>query len=249
MNFKRKKWIRSLHTILGIIVLVPLLLFTITGVLLNHKHELRLNDRFVKSEWIMKQYGLDLTAPSVVWELGADEFFAQYSGQYILNSSNVELDKAPLSAIKISSGFCIASEDKIHFFDHRATLIEALETGLSLPKGEIVALGTDANGKLVIRYQDGFHIADSPDLISFSPTTESAVHHWAKQGKLTASQLKQAKKTLIAEGQPLERVLLDLHSGNIFSLAGKILVDLFAIGILGLSISGLLIAKRKWKKA
>lgn len=256
----RKKWIRSLHTALGLFVIIPLLSFTLTGVLLNHKHELGLNQRFIKSEWIMRQYGLNLSATPVTWNLGKNDFFTEYTGQYILNGKAIELDDTPLSAIKISSGFCIASARKIYFFDPRCLLIEELEVGLSLPEGVIQKLGTSHSKQLIIQYKNNdkngdtsadtysYHTAQSPELMSFTPAKASDAEYWAEQGDISSEHLRQAKKAIIACGQPLERVILDFHSGNIFSLAGKILVDLFAIGVLGLSISGLLIAKRKRRK-
>lgn len=254
--FMRKKWLRSLHTILGIFVLIPLLVFTATGVLLNHKHELGLSETFVKSEWIMKQYGLDLSSDPIAWNFKGNGFFAQYTGQYVLNGKSIQLDGTPLSAIKISSGFCVASSSKIHFYDPRGLLIEELEVGLSLPAGIIKNLGISQDNSLIIRYKKTevtseatYYVAKNPELMDFAPAQAADAQYWAEQGELSTSNHKLAKKAIIASGQPLERVLLDLHSGNIFSLAGKIFVDLFAIGIFGLSISGLLIAKRKWRKS
>jgi len=56
------------------------------------------------------------------------------------------------------------------------------------------------------------------------------------------------KRAMIGEGVPLDRVILDVHSGNLFSLGGKVLVDVFGGLILIVSISGIIVYFRNKKR-
>ena len=44
-------------------------------------------------------------------------------------------------------------------------------------------------------------------------------------------------------GVTVERLLLDLHSGRIFSAAGPLLMDLVAVFLILLSVSGIILSK------
>lgn len=246
-KFKWKKLLRSMHALLGILVIIPLLIFTITGVLLNHKSHFSLDDKHIKSEWVMSQYGLDFSETPKAWKLGKNGFFTKWANQFVLNGKKVELNVDPHSAIEVANGFCIASKESIYYFDTQGLLVEVLGTGLSLPEGEILNIGVDVKGLLIIEYREQCYKADNSDLISFKPVKKDQCKHWSIEKQLTKQDLQRSKEAIIDSGQPLDRVILDIHSGNIFPLVGMILVDLFALGILGLSISGCFLIKRKWK--
>lgn len=247
-KMKWKKWLRWLHGLLGILVVIPLLLFTVTGVLLNHKSDWGLDEKHIKSEWIMAQYGLDFSEDPKAWKLGEKGYFVKWADQFVLNGKKVELNVDPISAIKVSSGFCIASKDHLYYFDTHGLLVEVLGTGLSLPEGEIIRVGSDSKQHLIIQYGEKCYKADTPDLMSFKPVDEAECKRWSAEKALSSPERQQAKEAIIDSGQSLERVILDVHSGNIFPFVGKVLVDVFAFGILGLSFSGCFLIKRKWKR-
>lgn len=246
-KFKWKKWLRSMHALLGIFVIIPLLIFTITGVLLNHKSDFGIDAKHIKSEWVMEQYGLDFSENPKAWKLGEDGFFTKWADQFVLNGKKVELNIDPHSAIEVANGFCIASKESIYYFNTHGLLVEVLSTGLSLPEGDILNIGTDAKNLLIIQYGDQCYKAETPDLISFKPVEKSQCKLWSVDKVLSKQDKQLSKEAIIDSGQPMDRVILDIHSGNIFPIVGMLLVDLFALGILGLSISGCFLIKRKWK--
>lgn len=242
-----KRFSRSLHAFLGLCVLIPLLLFTITGVLLNHKMDLGLDQKRLTSEFIMRQYGVVFDGQPKAWDLGVSGSFSEWNEESVLNNSLIILDGQSVGAVEINSGICVATSTQIQFFDSRSTLIEVLEPGLSLPEGVVTAVGVDEKRNLVVQFGNETYVAKDKDLLEFEKIDESQSVQWATNKTLNEAEISLVKKAIIADGLPWDRVILDIHSGNILPLFGKILVDLFALGVLGLTLSGLILYRRKKK--
>ena len=66
---------------------------------------------------------------------------------------------------------------------------------------------------------------------------------WSNASPPGADELAALAKAWRGRGVTVERVLLDLHSGRIFGLVGKLVLDLIAVVMIVLSVSGLLLAR------
>ena len=125
--------------------------------------------------------------------------------------------------------------------------IEVLEVGLSLPDGVIEKVGVNSQQRFVVAVGGKKYAFVDDDLLEWREMNEEV--RWSQSKELDEWQYDQFQQAIIGKGFPLDRVILDFHSGNIFGLLGKVLVDLFSIGLLGLSISGvLLLSKSKRRK-
>ncbi len=246
---KRKKTFRKVHTLLGFLVLIPLLNYTITGVLLMHKSDFGLDQKRVKSEWVMSQYGLTFEEEPEAWQFGSEELVA-WEGEAVLDETLVEVEGEIVAMTGVDRGVCIATASKIYFYGKNRKLIETLESGLSLPEGEIVSISS-MDGMLTVKYADKsvrFVDADLIEYVDFSPSGGKELRSGRKV-ELDEEQKMKFKQLIIGEGAPMDRVLLDLHSGHIFSWFGKVMADAFALGILGLTFSGVAIYVRKRRRA
>ena len=98
------------------------------------------------------------------------------------------------------------------------------------------AIGLTANGNLAIRAAHGYYLTDA-DFIEWNET-DSLDATWASSVE-PSLQLKQSlQESWRGSGLPMERVMLDLHSGRILGRWGIYLVDAAAILFLVLAISG-----------
>ena len=245
---KRKKVFRKLHRLLGFLLLVPLLIFTLSGVLLMHKSDFGIDQKRVKSEWVMAQYGLTFDEAPVAWSTG-ESMVAQWEGACVLGETAVEVEGDIISAVAVKNGVCVATDSAVYFFGWDRRLIEKLESGLSLPEGRVERVGVNEYGKLVMEYGGGIVFFLDDDLLDYVPLERgNDTVQWSQTRTLSAEQKAKVKAAIIGEGMPMDRVILDFHSGSIFKLLGKILVDAFALGILGLCFSGVAIYMRKRKR-
>jgi hypothetical protein len=114
-------------------------------------------------------------------------------------------------------------------------LVEQLGSAAGVPAG-MQAIGLTADGNLAIRAAHGYY-QTSADFLEWNETNDlDAV--WA-QGEEPSLQLKQEiQASWRGSGLPMERVMLDLHSGRILGSWGIYLVDAAAILFLLLAISG-----------
>jgi len=244
---RRKKIFRKIHTILGFLLLFPLIVWTITGVLLVHKSDFGLDKKNITSEWVMSQYGLSFDIEPQAWD-AAGNAVIQWDGTVVVNGVVAsEVDDKILDVAAVQQRYCIATKERVFLYGADGKFVEALEPGLSMPEGEVLALGISSGNRLVLKNADGNH-QFSEDFFEFNRYEANKVR-WGKSIEANDEQVASAKAAIIGEGMPLDRVILDVHSGNIFGLVGKILVDMFALGVLGLSVTGVAIYVRKKRRS
>ena len=60
-NSKSRKgawWVRRWHRLLGLVFAIPLVWLSISGLLLRHAEGLGLDDKQVRSSWLLERYGM-----------------------------------------------------------------------------------------------------------------------------------------------------------------------------------------------
>jgi hypothetical protein len=217
------------HRWLGLAVALFAVILSITGLMLNHTESLRLDERRVESSWLLALYGIS-TPPLVKAYSAGEHWISQWGGQLFL-------DAEPLAG---STGLRGAAEGA-------GMTVAATGEGLLLlaPSGELVerlpmpgvqAIGR-AEGNLVARTDEGLLRADN-QLIGWSPVTGMAGVQWSQESALPERLRLAVERHLKGEGLPLERVVLDLHSGRILGTAGVLLMDAAALILLFSAASG-----------
>jgi hypothetical protein len=68
---------------------------------------------------------------------------------------------------------------------------------------------------------------------------------WSAEVEADAAGLEALQTAWRGQGLTVERLLLDLHSGRILAVPGRLLLDILAIGMILLSISGLVLANTR----
>ncbi len=231
---------RNWHGLLGVLIALPLIFLTVTGVLLNHSDAFQLRQKQVHSPWVLEKYGFEQGEISTAASLVGGGYVAQSEDAIIYRGEVVATTLGELvGGAKVQNGYCLVTTKEVHYFGSDGGLIETLGSTV-LPSGEILRAGVD-QGKLLVLELEGEEgqktLRFDQDMVA--PVEEHVTDvKWSETKALSATEQQQVYQALSGEGIPLDRVILDLHSGNLFGAAGKWTLTFFSLVILVVSVSG-----------
>ena len=244
MNRRRRRGAsvyRRWHRFFALTGALFLVFLALTGSAINHGEFLGLSRQSIERPWLLSWYGL--RAPAIL------ESFA-LAGQTLTWAGNrLYLDGREVASTSGFSVGAVATPDLL--------IVASSETLLLLtPSGELVerlrisqidaidAIGRSRSGLVVLGSGSQLLQADR-DLLNWQPLQggRSSVH-WS-----AAAPTPEAIRQLVIHGYQgpglsLEKLLLDLHSGRFFGSAGVIIYDLFALVLVTLALSGLILWQR-----
>jgi len=244
-NNRRHKIIRRGHRWVGYSVLVFVLILSITGLILNHTEKLDLNQIIINNKVVSALYNQPApkTPPTSfrhgrLW-LSWLEGRLYLDGKFIARNNEPPLGFAHQKKLVV-----VGSKSHISLYLADGSAVETLDLS-SLP-GKVLAFGQSDNGDVLITTASGNYAADSdfiawqklPATVGFTPD-----HPLATPAKIRKKILQDFR----GPGISLYRLILDLHSGRIFGFLGPYLMDLAAIGLIILGITGLIQRRRPTK--
>lgn len=246
-------FVRHWHARIGALAALFFLLLSISGIALNHTDGLNLAKREVQASWLMRWYGLAPKVPTRGY-LFKNGYIAASDERWVMDGRELqglvlsENKQYIVGAITWDDMRAIASEDRLFLYMADGQQIDALSSA-TLPDTPIKRLGligADGLQKLVLQTaqssyatEDGlvWQVLDVEKLSDFNQLV------WAKEQvlpkTLSASLMKSFSPSL-----PLERIVLDLHSGRIFGKYGPLFMDIVALVLIVLSLSGVWIYLR-----
>jgi uncharacterized iron-regulated membrane protein len=125
-------------------------------------------------------------------------------------------------------------------------LIDELGGAEGLPAA-LRRIGMRTTKELVVEAAHGYYAADS-NLLSWRRTSAVDDVAWSLAGALPADLAARLSQHLRLHILPWERVLLDLHSGRILGRAGPYVMDLAALLMIFLGVSGFWLWLRQRRK-
>jgi len=138
-------------------------------------------------------------------------------------------------AVSISDGFVVAVDERLLILTLSGEIVEGISGTDGVPAG-IKAIGLSAAGDIIISAAHGNYLADI-DAPEWQENEESLVN-WSDSREIPKDLYDQLLILYRGKGLPLERVILDIHSGRILGQAGVLLVDFMAGLFLLLAMSG-----------
>jgi hypothetical protein len=223
------------HRYLGISGALFALLLSTTGILLNHTSDLELDNHHVQSGWLLNHYGLQVP-DSASYAVGA-HWISQLGQRLYLDEKEIAADTAPLiGALPYSGMIVVVTETALWLLGESGTLIERLEYQNGLP-GAPIGLGITKENSLAIQTRQDWYTTNDA-LYPWNPISGPPSQIATATDAPMELQQKQ-RRSYLGEGLSLERLLLDLHTGRIFGSFGVYLVDLMALVLCGLAITGL----------
>lgn len=227
------KW----HRRLGLTLTPFILLLVITGVLILFSDTLSLSQKKVNSKTLLQFYGFDIPEELPGFKL-SDSWISQCGEQLFFNDRPVLHHTEPLKGAVQSDAFlAVASTSTLLLLSPEGDLIERLRKE-QLP-AKISRLGLHPSSKQLLiesSKQGSVFIADK-DVLSWKKA-EAIDASWSKAGVIPQALQKKLLRQFTGPGLNLERLLLDLHSGQVFGSFGKIVVALVAFLMFFLVYSG-----------
>ena len=228
------------HRRIGIAATVFVIILVVTGILLNHVDDLSLDKVMVKNQWVMEQYGLTAKSTPVGVDVGR-LWVSWVDGTVYAGDSDGQPLSALIGAIRGTDFIAIAGPDRILLLGPKGNLMEIVE-GYFLP-GAINAIGLSGKDKIAIRSgKDRFESDGS--ISGWIPLGDTAVA-WSTILDLPAAVREAALERFRGKGLPLDRILLDVHSGHIFGFWGTFAMDFAALLFLILAITGIVVTLRR----
>jgi uncharacterized iron-regulated membrane protein len=175
-------------------------------------------------------------------DLGLDRRYVSWS--WLLDAYGIGPPEPYAGKVTLGSLAVIGDGQRAHVLLASGELVESIDLGGSLP-GSIERVGL-VDDRAVLQSGGKLYRSDE-DVTVFEPWaggTASDVS-WSAEVEPEAAGLEALQTAWRGQGLTVERLLLDLHSGRILAVPGRLLLDILAIGMILLSISGLVLANTR----
>lgn len=235
MRKPTRSW-RKWHRWGGLLAALPVVVLVITGLLLNHLDSLELSDRRlppVLAGWYGVELDMEVRMSSVT------EPPLYHAGDRLF------LGEAPLAACPrpwhgaVSLGRLVVTgcDDALLLLSPSGELLEHLGAAWGLPAFQ--TLGA-YQGQAVLGTADGAMLLDAEQL-STRPLPDGAEWRAAARQPAPAEVAGRLRGHAVPAEINWERLLLDLHSGRLGGTVGILIIDLAALLMLALALTGLVI--------
>lgn len=236
-----------LHRYLGLLAALFVVLLAITGIMLNHTETLRLNERAIYSDKILEWYGINTDIPEKGYRVG-EHWISHKIQSVFFDADSLEGSLTVLTgAVNKNDLIIISGAEKVMLLTQTGELVDVFDQANGLPDGKILRLGFSEMQQVILETEKGIFAAGS-DFIAWQDTEADNIK-WSQQLALPEVLKASMKKNWRGEGITLERLTLDLHSGRLFGRkAGVLLMDLAAIIMILLVLSGVWMWFVRWRK-
>lgn len=233
---------RRWHRLLGAAFALPLLWLTASGLLLQHQTTLGLDEKLVKSAWLLKRYNQIPDSVPLVTSAGRFEV-ASWGGILFLNDQILEEGGTLVGAVAKPAELVIATTTEIFVYDSQGNYLDRLGEE-SLPAVPIERLGTDDSQQVHLFTSAGHHLLGEA-LLDYEEVPAGTAVTWNTISE-GLEEKEGLEKALVETSEfTWARVITDLHSGSLLGKVGRFLVDLTGIAVIVLTVLGIrLLSKR-----
>lgn len=222
------------HRRIGVVAAFFVLVLVVTGILLNHAHDLGLDKAPLQNDWLRGYYGLAPTGRATVR-------YPLSNKEIVIRDGRLHVDAAPLTdcprfvgVMETQGQVLVVCADRLVLLTPNGELIDQADSLRGIPSG-LSAVAKQGDDILLRQGQDslGVNLAD----LSVHPVAARQDVRWQQTASLDSGNA--------AEGITWQRVIQDLHSGRLFGTVGVWLVDAMAIAMAVLALSGALLYFRR----
>ena len=227
------------HRRIGLIALALVIVLAITGIMLNHTENFKLDETYVNNPWLLGWYGIEPEGEPISYRVKNNQsshIISLWQNQLFFDDKAITtLQQTIHGAIAAEQFIVIALDNEIILLSYEGEFIERLSTSISF--SNIQRLGMKYKRPVIETSEPLYYMADE-HILDWDIIINEDIK-WTEQYTLNENEYQQLLVAYRGNGLKLERVILDLHSGRIFGLYGIYLMDAAAIALLWLSLSGL----------
>jgi len=233
----RLRFFWTWHRRVGIVAALLVLVLSVTGLALNHTERLGLDERFATAGWLLDWYGIRAPDVSVTYTAGGSRVTLLGDRLY-LDAGVLPGHFGRLAGAVASAGFiAVAADGEILVLTPDGQLVDRMGAESGIPP-DVDALGLGPDGAVFLRAGEAMYSAriDTLDW-SRSPDDDTGIR-WSAPGSLPAGEFEALQADFRSRILPVERVILDVHSGRIAGKFGTLLMDGAAVLLLLLALTG-----------
>ena len=236
---KRATVIRTLwhwHRRIGLLACILIVILSVTGILANHSSQLGWDRTPISAQWILDSYGF--SAPLHY------EGVNIHDRLWVISDTQLFMDDVPVSTCNTAwhsvnplNGVVVAScQSKIELFTTDGERIEAIN---ALPESRLMQSGTvEHDDRLLLQFSESQYLLNLDSLEVEAVSGYEMVPEDVQQASADLTQALQNQFRV--HDLTWERFILDVHAGRWFGGWGWLLMDLGAVFLLTLSLSGLI---------
>ncbi len=235
-----KRRARPWHRVLGLFAAVPLVWVVITGALLNHTVDWKLDRIMISHPWVLGVYGMTPQGEPRGVKID-DHEVTEWDGLIFIDGKSVDLNGRLQGVAKSGEGLVVVTDSQVIRLDATGRVIELLDE-VSLPALPLTGVHA-GEGALHLKNAAGWHrVLDG--WLDFEKT-ESTFESQVLAPLADQARIEQLRVVWSDGGLPVSRVLLDLHAGHFLGSFSKYFYDLVAVATVWLCVTGLILFFRK----
>jgi len=239
-----KRRARPWHRVLGLFAAVPLVWVVVTGALLNHTVDWKLDQIMISHPWVLGVYGMTPQGEPRGLEIEGHQV-AEWDGLIFIDGKRVELAGRLLGGAKSGDGMVVVTDSQVMRLDAAGRLIELLDDA-SLPALPLTGVHVDKE-VMHLRNAAGWHLV-LDGWLNFEKTA-SGFEPQVLERLTDPVRIESLRIEWSAGGLPVSRVLLDLHAGHFLGSFSKYFYDLVAVATVWLCVTGLILFFRKPRRS
>lgn len=228
---------RNLYRSLVVVIALFAVMSSVTGMLLNHTTELRLDKQYLTWEWLSAHYDVKRAQADAVYLLD-QKVISQFGRQVFIDTKPVtQSEQLILGGVALDDLIVVATGDALLLFSFDGDFIERMSASDAIPS-DIQNIGL-FHGDPVIQTRGSLwrsdFMLDQWEQVSLQGVGWSAPQPMPESlGVLLAEYFQEQN-----QGITLEQFLLDIHNGHILGQNGIWIFDLLGILLVILLCSGL----------
>jgi len=227
-----------LHRWSGISIALFVILLSITGIMLNHTEALSLTKKNINNTYILSWYGIKMPDRQLYYHVD-NNWLVQigrhiYFGQHLITKDSNKM----MGTMSKNGVIIIALSNSLYLLSKEGELIEKITSEQNLPV-PVDKIFTSSEGKLILK-SNGFNYISEDEFLSWKKIKENiqAIDSISNNIPPPKHILNLYRNQYLGKNLPIERFILDIHSGRIVFNNGIILMDLVAIILILLILSG-----------
>ncbi|NQW34933.1 MAG: PepSY domain-containing protein [Methylophilales bacterium] len=226
----------KIHKFIGLAVCLFLIHLSISGILLNHTNDLKLDQHRVSWDWLLKSYGIPTPETQSAYAVG-ENFLHQTNNQIFMNEKSIIRNEAGLmGALLHNNDITIATADSIIEINASGDILRNIKVADAFNNG-IRRIGLLSNS--IVIESNNIYFVQEVNSNKWLPKEDLTGIKWANKQTLPADLKNKIKKYYVGDGLSVEQIILELHSGAIFKKIGRTFMDVIAILLIILSASGI----------
>jgi hypothetical protein len=224
------------HRYAGVIAALFTLILALTGIALNNTERLKLDASYIESGWLLDWYGINTPTAQHAYQLG-ERWLSHVGDSLYLDEQRIDGNYSqPMGALSFPYFIAVAVAGNILLLTYEGEVIERLGGMQGVPSG-MDKIGRMTGGGIVIQAAHGYYLTDR-DFLKWQEQEKIADVSWSLAVAAPAALQSRIAQLYRSNELPVERVMLDLHSGRLFGSWGPLLMDIAAMLLMFLAMSG-----------